>query len=178
MFDNLLLLQRGGKQVYFGPRDEAVAYFGSDASKAYSNLADYLLDAAGAGSDVPDDELVEVDGLDALSVRWKASPHYQNLRSNIATLSTPSSPVAKPATSSATRLRQCIELTKRVSRNYSRDLSYSYTKFFTAVVVALIIGLSFLQLGNSVVSMQNRLFSVFLILFVPPGAPLASHMLR
>ncbi|KAL8286284.1 hypothetical protein RQP46_004772 [Phenoliferia psychrophenolica] len=168
VFDNVLLLQRGGKQVYFGPRSDAVSFFATEKSSDYANPADFLLDAAGAGSDVPDEDLSQVDGLDVLSARWKASSHYLTLQSTLVTLSAPSTPIAKPPTRSATRLRQCIELTRRVSRNYSRDLAYSYTKFFTATIVSLIIGLSFLQLGNSVVSMQNRLFSVFLILFVPP----------
>ncbi|KAK4704462.1 hypothetical protein P7C70_g1739, partial [Phenoliferia sp. Uapishka_3] len=169
VFDNVLLLQRGGKQVFFGPREDAVPFFDSEKAGAYSNPADFLLDAAGAGmEDVPDEELNDLDAIDSLTKRWKMSSQFLKLHTRILELASAES-TTSTRTSSATILRQCIELTKRVSRNYNRDLSYSYTKLFTAIVVSLIIGLSFLQLGNTVVSMQNRLFSVFLILFVPPG---------
>lgn len=48
------------------------------------------------------------------------------------------------------------------------DTSFSYSKLFTAVIVALIIGLTFLQEDRSIVGMQNKTFSVFLLLFIPP----------
>lgn len=171
IFDSLLLLQRGGKQVYYGPRQDAVDYFsstGSPSPSAATNPADYLLEVASAGVDISDDELLQLDTLDALPARWTASPRSTVVAATIAQLSATlaNSPVV-PSSSASTML-QCVELTKRVSRHFYRDPSFSYTKIFTATVVACIVGLSFFQLGNDVVSLQNRMFSVFLILFVPP----------
>ncbi|KAM0755503.1 catalytic activity: RhaA is able to hydrolyze alpha-1 [Meredithblackwellia eburnea MCA 4105] len=175
-FDNLLLLQRGGKQVYFGKREDAFSFFPEDKKSSFPNPADFLLDAAGAGTeDVTDEQLAqdagEVAGLDRLSRLWITSAQAKALRTTLEELGsrTYSAKGTSNAKSNAASIfRQSIELTKRVSRNYFRDHSYSYTKFFTSTVVSTIIGLSFFQLGHSIVSLQNRLFSVFLILFVPP----------
>lgn len=150
-----------------------------------TNPAEFLLDAAGAGADVPDENLSIVSEIDILSKRWKSSSQARVLQESIASLSSPENSRPRKVSTSATRIQQCLELTKRVSRHYYRDLSYSYTKIFTATVVSLstlppppfsdqpnggsaVIGLSFYKLNNSVVSLDNRLFSVFLILFVPP----------
>lgn len=96
-----------------------------------------------------------------------------------------------PPRRGAGHFTQAYELTKRVSRNFWRgeeskihywmiasassdlnllfpDASFSYTKMFTAVAVALIIGLTFFQLENSIAGLQNRMFATFLILFCPP----------
>jgi ATP-binding cassette subfamily G (WHITE) protein 2 (SNQ2) len=168
MFDSLLLLQRGGKQVYFGPRALAVDFFSSyGVLPKNANPADFLLEAAGAGVGVPDERLETLDDLDILPQQWTSSPEFIFLHTTIGSLSDPSHFKTRHATSSATTYQQCYELTKRVSRNFYRD-RHSYTKLFTATLVSLLIGLSFFQLGHTVVSLQNRLFSVFLILFVPP----------
>jgi ATP-binding cassette subfamily G (WHITE) protein 2 (SNQ2) len=170
VFDDLLLLQRGGKQVYFGPREAAVGYFTETGStNEHVNPADFLLDVAGAGIDTPDDELVRTADLDVLSTRWKASNAYRALQSELEILSSPDSFDSRAKASAASIWTQCVELTKRVSRHYWRDPSFSYTKLFTSTVVPLVVGLSFFQVGreSTLVSFQNRMFSVFLLLFVP-----------
>ncbi|GAA6061045.1 hypothetical protein JCM10212_004619 [Sporobolomyces blumeae] len=173
VFDDVLLLQRGGKQVYFGPRTGAVPHFTSDSPTAQThvNPADFLLDVTKTGVDVPDDELADVDDLDTLNEKWTASQAFANLKKEVARLES-----ARPAARNksapgqgASILKQCVLLTQRVSRNYYRDASFSYTKLFTSFIVPLVVGLSFLSIGSerSIVSLQNRMFSVFLLLFVP-----------
>jgi len=177
VFDDVLLLQRGGKQVYFGPRTGAVPYFTSDSPTAQThvNPADFLLDVTKTGVDVPDDDLSTVSDLDTLNEKWVASNEYKKLQSEVARLSSidPNSAASKkrrstPAQASSI-FQQCLLLTQRVSRNYYRDASFSYTKLFTSFIVPLVVGLSFLSIGkeHSIVSLQNRMFSVFLLLFVP-----------
>lgn len=190
-FDDVLLLQRGGKQVYFGPRKAAVDYFFPPATadnpnptSSHANPADFLLDITKTGVDVPDDELEGVSDLNRLSNKWTSSPQYQGVKQELVRLGCPSSPDDTRPTSpgpagarkqrpppppAASVLRQCTLLTKRVSKHYFRDPSFSYTKLFTSTVVPLVVGLSFYMVGKerSIVSMQNRLMSVFLLLFVP-----------
>ncbi|GAA5828180.1 hypothetical protein JCM11251_002621 [Rhodosporidiobolus azoricus] len=186
IFDDVLLLQRGGKQVYFGPRASAVDYFLPPATAdnptpapTHTNPADFLLDVTKKGVDVPDEELSDLDGLDALNQKWTSSPEYRAVKQELARLrclsaanSGAASPTAQQRVSpppAASRLKECLLLTQRVSRNYFRDPSFSFTKLFTSSVVPLVIGLSFFRVGKeqTIVSLHNRMFSVFLLLFVP-----------
>lgn len=157
LFDNVLLLETGGRQIYFGPRQSAVSYFTTGIRDESTSPADILLKLASSPID------------DTLSTTWKSSPEFASLRSRCDQLSRPSSSLRSSFVSVST-LQQSIELTKRVSRHFYRDPSFTYTKFFTALAVSLIIGFSFFQLGSqhTIVSLQNRLFSIFLILFIPP----------
>ncbi|GAA5873064.1 hypothetical protein JCM3774_000326 [Rhodotorula dairenensis] len=186
VFDDVLLLQRGGKQVYFGPRRKAVGFFqsytgGADSDVKIVNPADFLLDVTKTGVDVPDDELENVRDLDVLAGRWANSPEYRAVKEELVRLGAPVAPrraqpgdtsVAaerRPVAPASSIWRQCVLLTQRVSRHYFRDASFSYTKFFTSSIIPLIIGLSFFLVGHkhTIVSFQNRMFSVFLLLFVP-----------
>ena len=118
IFETLLLLQRGGKQVYFGPRDAAVAFFSpSGLPDDQTNPAEFLLDAAGAGADVPDENLSIVSEIDIFSKRWKASSQAKVLQESITSLSSPANSRPRKVTTSATRTQQCLQLTKRVSRH-------------------------------------------------------------
>lgn len=136
IFDTLLLLQRGGKQVYFGPSKEALSYFSPIAIGDSVNPAEFILEVAGAGVDVPDEELGEVADLDTLALRWKDSSQNRILKAESDSLVKVESTRKPVQTSSASIYQQCVILTKRVSRNYYRDASYSFTKFFTATVVS------------------------------------------
>ncbi|GAA5972654.1 hypothetical protein JCM11641_002957 [Rhodosporidiobolus odoratus] len=188
IFDDVLILQRGGKQVYFGPRKAAVDFFlpsptddNPHPSFTHVNPADFLLDASKAGVDVPDEDLSTVSDLNSLSEKWTASPEYAAIKAELARLGCPSSAPTRaafpagqkqrppPPPPAASRFRQCLLLTQRVSKHYYRDPSFSYTKLFTSTIVPLVVGLSFFLVGheNSIVSLNNRMFSVFLLLFVP-----------
>lgn len=164
-------MKKGGKQIYYGPREKAVEFFTTIPLDAAINPAEFLLDTSSAGttSDADADDLSVGIEVDSIASRWKLSTEAKLLQSTLVELASASpNPVKSESFVSASITQQCIELTLRVSRNFYRDSSYSYTKFFTAFVVAAIIGFSFFQLGNTIVSFQNRLFSVFLILFLPP----------
>jgi ABC-type multidrug transport system permease subunit len=53
-------------------------------------------------------------------------------------------------------------------RQYWRDPSYLYGKFFVAVIIGIFNGFTFWDLGYSVQDMQNRMFTSFLIVTIPP----------
>ncbi|BGP04521.1 hypothetical protein JCM10049v2_000323 [Rhodotorula toruloides] len=180
IFDDVLLLQRGGKQVYFGPRKDAVRYFTPAAksdlgSDSFVNPADFLLDVTKTGVDVPDEDLSDVHDLDLLAKKWTSSQEYGAVKAELVRLGAPlrqtkaTAIIRKAPPPASSVWRQCVLLTKRVSKHYYRDPSFSYTKLFTSTIVPAIIGLSFFLVGheNTIVSFQNRMFSVFLLLFVP-----------
>lgn len=62
---------------------------------------------------------------------------------------------------------QTTMLTKRTFIQYWRDPSYLYGKLFIAVIMGIFNGFTFWQLGNSIGDLQNRMFTSFLILFIP-----------
>lgn len=63
---------------------------------------------------------------------------------------------------------QTTELTKRLFIQYWRDPAYLYGKLFVSVIVGIFNGFTYWQLGDSIVSSQNRMFTLFLILLIPP----------
>jgi len=63
---------------------------------------------------------------------------------------------------------QTIELTKRTFKQYWRDPSYIYGKLFVSVIVGIFNGFTFWQLRYSTQDMQDRMFTSFLILTIPP----------
>jgi len=63
---------------------------------------------------------------------------------------------------------QTMELTKRLFIQYWRDPAYLYGKLFVSVIVGIFNGFTFWKLGNSVADMQDRMFTCFLIILIPP----------
>ncbi|SCV68567.1 BQ2448_688 [Microbotryum intermedium] len=176
VFDDVLLLQRGGRQVYFGPRDESINFFaGLGKENIHQNPADFLLDVAGAGLASTDGEepndtpiLEDAPPNEDVAQKWRSSQECDQLADELDTLCAAPKRLRRKVAVPGTWF-ECIELTKRVTKHYWRDPSFSYTKFFTSTAVPSVIGLSFFRVAReySIVSFQNRLFSVFLLLFVP-----------
>ena len=63
---------------------------------------------------------------------------------------------------------QTTELTKRLFINYWRDPAYLYGKLFVSVIIGIFNGFTFWQLGYSIADMQDRMFTCFLIILIPP----------
>lgn len=59
-------------------------------------------------------------------------------------------------------------LTKRLFRQQWRDSSYLYGKLYVSVVIGIFNSFTFYMLGNTIQDMQNRMFTCFLILVLPP----------
>lgn len=160
-FDRALILKTGGRQIYFGHAHEALPFLcpvaGVDISQSL-NSADTLLDIA---------SVVDEDGLDSVMMTWRQSRECQALCAVLDDMQRDTSR-HRGASVRPSLPYQAWIVTCRLSRHLYRDPTYSYTKFFTATAVSLIVGLTFFQLGNTAVSFQNRMFSVFLVLFIPP----------
>ncbi|KAJ7610902.1 ABC-2 type transporter-domain-containing protein [Roridomyces roridus] len=170
-FDRLLLLERGGETVYFGPigqdSQEIRNYFAKGGAVCPSNVnpAEYMLEAIGAGV------TPRVGDRDWKDI-WLDSAECQKLRDDIAAfkaaaLALPDDSNKKMstyATSFSTQLRLVTE------RNFValwRSPDYLFTRFFVCTFISFFVSLSLLQLGNSVRDLQFRVFAIFWVTILP-----------
>jgi len=181
-FDRLLLLQKGGKTVYFGDLGEnsmqLINYFEKRSGipcGENANPAEYILDVIGAGATATTDKdwhqlFLESElytqlrqDLTQLNQR-KAQPSdaQNNLQAN--------REYAQPF------MVQVVEVTKRAFISYWRNPLYLITKMILNVVSGLVVGSSFWAQGKeqSYIALQNRLFACFLALVA--STSLSQHL--
>ncbi|KAN0064189.1 ATP-binding cassette transporter snq2 [Thecaphora frezii] len=172
-FDRLLLLERGGKTVYFGPvgrnAEHIVEYFAENGAHCPPsvNMAEYMLDAIGAGS------MKRVGPRDWADIYLDSQLFQDNLR-EIERIKTEcanpnSRDVAKGkgseyATSFMTQLKVVLQ---RSLISTWRQPDYQFTRLFQHAAIALITGLCFLNLDNTVASLQYRVFGIFMACILP-----------
>jgi len=60
-------------------------------------------------------------------------------------------------------------VTQRMNRSLYRDTEYVDNKFVLHILMALVNGFTFWQVGNSLGDLQSKLFAVFNFIFVAPG---------
>ncbi|KAI0484999.1 ABC-2 type transporter-domain-containing protein [Xylariaceae sp. FL0804] len=178
-FDMVLALNPGGNTFYFGPIGpggaDVVDYFARRGAVCppRKNVAEFILETAARPHRRAEDG-ARVDWND----EWRRSEQAARVLDEIDGLKrTRSAAVAEPSSAggqhdekeyAASTWRQTVELTRRMFRQYWRDPSYLYGKFFVAAVVGIFNGFTFWQLGASVQDMQNRMFTSFLIVIIPP----------
>ncbi|GAP86321.2 putative ATPase [Rosellinia necatrix] len=193
-FDMVLALNPGGNTFYFGPIGEdgrdVAAYFARRGAHAPpgKNVAEFILETAARphrredGSRVDwDDEwrrseqaarvLDEIDGLKR--VRSAAATEAARRPGSSSSATKEGEGKGKGGSQhhreyAASTWTQTLELTKRMFRQYWRDPSYLYGKFFVAVIIGIFNGFTFWKLGDSVQDMQNRVFTCFIIVTIPP----------
>ncbi|KAL1591456.1 ATP-binding cassette transporter snq2 [Paraconiothyrium brasiliense] len=172
-FDMILALNPGGNTFYFGP----VGTNGRDVIKYFSdrgvqcppnkNVAEFILETA--AKPVRRKDGTKINWND----EWAKSTHNQEMLQEINRIKSERGQKTyknkQDATEFAASVRlQTQMLTKRVLTQYWRDPSYLYGKLFVAVICAIANGFTYYRLGNTIGDMQNRLFSSFLILLIPP----------
>ncbi|KAL2785477.1 ABC-2 type transporter-domain-containing protein [Aspergillus keveii] len=172
-FDMILALNPGGNTFYFGPvgpdgRD-VIKYFADRGAVCppAKNVAEFILETAA--------KPIKREGKTIdWNEEWRTSSQRQEIQDEIerihstrrdATASEDQGPQYEFAASTFT---QSYLLTKRVFTQYWRDPSYYYGKLFTSVIIGIFNGFTFWQLDNSIASMQNRMFSLFLVILLPP----------
>jgi hypothetical protein len=141
----------------FGPVDAVVPYFERHGAvpPEGANPAEFVLETVGAGIHAR----TEGKGGE-WSQRWKLSPEADatiNELTNIAEHS--SGEIGDGAYSSAFNasiVTQTYQLTQRILRSQWRNTPYIYSKIWVHVIQALLIGLTFYQLGTSPQELQNR----------------------
>ncbi|KAJ8611336.1 hypothetical protein MRB53_038006 [Persea americana] len=169
----ILALNPGGNTFYFGPVGDngsaVVDYFAKRGFECppEKNVAEFILETAAKSRRRPDGTKVD------WNAEWRNSSNAKNLLDDIHQLKSERSKVPPSSTKSnhefaAPVWTQTTELTTRVFRQHWRDPSYYYGKIFVAVIFGIFNGFTFWQSANTVQDMQNRMFSVFLIITIAP----------
>ena len=174
-FDMILALNPGGNTFYWGPVGEngsAVTKYFADRGfdcPPNKNVAEFLLEIAAKSRRRPGGGKID------WNEEWRNSDNARELREQIQLIKAQRSQAPEPDKTAqhefaAPVWTQTTELTRRLFRQYWRDPSYLYGKLFVAVIMGIFNGFTFWQLGNSEADMQDRMFSAFLILTIPPTA--------
>ena len=196
-FDMILALNPGGNTFYFGPVGESgkavIDYFGARDAHCppEKNVAEFILETAARPSKREDGTRIN------WNEEWKGSREAQDVVEEIEGLKLSRSKTVNETQRkelerefAASVGLQTTELLKRTFKQYWRDPSYLYGKLFVAVIVGIFNGFTFWQLGKqneakqamkvyvltstllasgyTIQDMQNRMFTSFLILTVPP----------
>ncbi|KDQ63068.1 hypothetical protein JAAARDRAFT_202584 [Jaapia argillacea MUCL 33604] len=170
-FDRILLLEAGGKTVYFGDigTDSCVVrdYFGRHGAQCPPNvnMAEFMLEAIGAGV-TP--RIGDRDWGDI----WRDSPECRAVHEEIQALKSEglSRPVADhgvQTTYATSFLYQLRIVTKRNFVALWRSADYVFSRLFTHACISLWVSLSFLQLGHTVRDLQYRVFGIFWCSILP-----------
>ncbi|ORY86958.1 ABC drug exporter AtrF [Protomyces lactucae-debilis] len=174
-FDRILALNPGGKTFYFGDVGKngsgITEYFGKRGAicPPDANPAEFLLEVGtGRGLGQVDGHNVDWAGVWSDSEERKAAT--QEIRRLEAERSQHADEPSEAATEfAASTWEQTKLLTKRTWLNYWRDASYGYSKAYAFLLNGLLNGFTFWMVGNrySILAMQERMFSVFLLILMP-----------
>jgi ABC-type multidrug transport system ATPase subunit len=165
-FDRLLLLQKGGETVYFGPighdATDLLGYFRRNGAECPSdaNPAEWMLDAIGAG------QSPRIGKRDWCEV-WNESPELADIKGEILKIKedrvrevgeyckTSEREYATPL------LHQIKVVNRRTQLAFWRSPNYGFTRLFNNVALSLLSGLTYLNLDDSRTSLQYRIFIIF-----------------
>lgn len=170
-FDRVLALSPGGKTYYFGEVGESGSaifdYFSKHGktSENATNAADFLIEVVmdsmkdgTNGADWADvwNQSIEAKKVKEEILEIRSRGERSDVSTNVGRLSTPS------------LYSQIVLLTKRTSQQYWRSPEYPYSRLYASLLHALINGLTYLQIGNSLTDLQSKAFSCFLVLMLVP----------
>ncbi|GAP85100.2 putative multidrug resistance protein CDR1 [Rosellinia necatrix] len=174
MFDNLLLLQKGGRQLYFGPigpnASTVLGYFherGAPRCPSGANPAEWIMETTS--------ESEILDEKESWSQKWEDSQQRQAVLRHITELrgvgeSQSSSPDYSKRYA-AGLLVQLRIVTVRLFKDHWRDPVYLYSKLALCIGISLANGISFYKPPLDMQGLITIVFSIFLItqLFSPLG---------
>ncbi|KAI9836324.1 MAG: hypothetical protein M1837_003412 [Sclerophora amabilis] len=171
-FDRLLLLQKGGHCVYFGDigKDATVLrnYFQKNGAVCPpdANPAEWMLDAIGAG------QAPRIGDRDWGDI-WQDSTELARTKELIKQMKAErqkeageQAPVEQQEYATPT-WHQVKVVNRRTHLSFWRSPNYGFTRLFNHVAIALITGLTYLQLDNSRSSLQYRVFVIFQATVLP-----------
>lgn len=171
-FDRLLLLQRGGQTVYFGPvgkdGQQIIRYFADRGAHCPpgANPAEYMLDAIGAGSQPKIGNKDWAEHYNESTLLQENLRAIQRINEEGATQLTTKKD-GKKREYAAPWLHQFKVVLHRTMLSTWRQPSYQYTRFLQHFVFALLTGLLFLQLDHSMATLQYRVFVTFMLAVIP-----------
>ncbi|PKS05034.1 hypothetical protein jhhlp_008400 [Lomentospora prolificans] len=171
-FDRLLLLQRGGRTVYFGDIGsdahilrEYLKRYGAVAGER-DNVAEFMLEAIGAGSSP------RVGSRDWADI-WEDSPEFAQVKETIKKLKEERINAMKSVNRSLEKeyatpfIHQLKIVTTRMNKAFWRSPNYEFTRLLNHLIVALLTGLTYLGLDNSRSSLQYKVFVIFQVTVLP-----------
>ncbi|KIW62366.1 hypothetical protein PV04_10546 [Phialophora macrospora] len=175
-FDELLLLSREGKTLYFGEIGDSsktvTSYFerrGARSCGGRENPAEWMLEVTGATT-------TGSENIKDWAAIWSSSEERTAIRAELARMKTEFSrrPVSFNDALDPDALRpfaapygtQFWIVLKRVFQQYWRTPSYLYSKVTLCLFSALFIGFSFWQMPNSLQGLQNQMFAIFMLLVI------------
>ncbi|KAI9051036.1 hypothetical protein LZ554_005144 [Drepanopeziza brunnea f. sp. 'monogermtubi'] len=172
-FDMILALNPGGNTFYFGPvgdgGKDVIKYFADRGVHCppHKNVAEFILETAAKGGKREDGHKLD------WNKEWLNSQEAKKVLEEIAKLKSERSKVEPPSQTTLHEFAspvalQTRELTKRMFIQHWRDPSYLYGKLFTSVIIGIFNGFTFWKLGNTIADMQDRMFTSFLVLLLPP----------
>ena len=186
-FDRLLLLKSGGRCVYFGPigndakilRDYLKRH-GAVAGDT-DNVAEFMLEAIGAGS------TPRIGNRDWADI-WEESPELANAKDAILQMKEERRGAGEQADPQLQKeyasplLHQLKVVIHRTNLTFWRSPNYLYTRLFNHVAIALITGLTYLNLDTSRSSLQYKVFVTFQVTVLPalilPQVEIMYHIKR
>ena len=171
-FDRLLLLKSGGRCVYFGDigKDATVLRdylkrHGAEA-KDTDNVAEFMLEAIGAGSSP------RIGNRDWADI-WADSPELANVKDTISQMKEERKAAGAERNPELEKeyaspfWHQVKVVVHRANLAHWRTPNYLFTRLFNHVVIALLTGLTFLNLDASRQSLQYRVFVMFQVTVLP-----------
>ncbi|KAK4687938.1 hypothetical protein P7C73_g2176, partial [Tremellales sp. Uapishka_1] len=169
-FDQLLLLKKGGKTVYFGKiEDDLAAYFSENGAPIPkgANPAEFMIDVV-SGELSTERDWAQV---------WSESKNCETMMKDLDELNKTNAGkereehVDDSYQFASTTSSQLKLVTKRASVQLWRNTDYVMSKVMLHIGSALFNGFSFWMIGNSYANLQQRLFTIFQFIFVAPGQP-------
>ncbi|CAO2203983.1 unnamed protein product [Urochloa humidicola] len=157
-FDELFLMKRGGEEIYVGPvgqnSSKLIEYFEaiegvSEIQDGY-NPATWMLEVSSSAQE-------EMLGVDFCEI-YKQSELYQRNKELIEELSTPppgSSDINFPTQYSRSFFTQCLACLWKQKLSYWRNPSYTAVRLMFTIVIAILFGTMFWDLGRKTKSQQD-----------------------
>ncbi|KAM0847154.1 hypothetical protein ACQ4PT_055202 [Festuca glaucescens] len=150
-FDELFLMKQGGEEIYVGPlghhSSKLIEYFeaieGVTKIKDAYNPATWMLEV----TTVSQEQLLGIDFSDI----YKKSKLYQRNKALIDELSTPpsgSDALYFPTKHSRSFFTQCLACLWKQNLSYWRNPQYNAVRFFSTMIIALLFGTIFWDLGT------------------------------
>ncbi|XP_006644354.1 ABC transporter G family member 37 [Oryza brachyantha] len=157
-FDELFLMKRGGEEIYVGPvgqnSSKLIEYFegidGISKIKDGYNPATWMLEVTSSAQE----ELLSVD----FSEIYRQSELYQRNQELIKELSTPppgSTDLNFPTQYSRSFITQCLACLWKQNWSYWRNPSYTAVRLLFTIVIALMFGTMFWNLGTRTKKQQD-----------------------
>ncbi|KAL7621630.1 Multidrug resistance protein [Parahypoxylon ruwenzoriense] len=169
MFDSLLLVNKGGTELYFGPlgpdASTVVEYFESQGAPKCppgANPAEWVIEVTQPSREA------QKEGQPSWPDKWNNSEQKKAVIEHLealAEISKHSSAIQthKRGEFAVPTLQQLIVVMKRTFQDYWRDPKYLYSKLALCIGISLVNGISFYNSPLDIQGLTNTLFSIFLV---------------